>query len=77
MAWTLSVQAQGGATTEHRRGIAPDAHQVELPAGRGGGPSRPCSKRYERAKDDVMKRQMELLAARYDLSDRPAGPGSR
>jgi hypothetical protein len=24
------------------------------------------------AKDDVMKRQMDLLAARYDLSDRPA-----
>ncbi|HUP35613.1 MAG TPA: cytochrome B6 [Candidatus Limnocylindria bacterium] len=29
-------------------------------------------KRMSGAKDDVMKRQMDLLAARYDLSDRPA-----
>jgi cytochrome c peroxidase len=71
MAWTLRVQAQGGATTGAPPRMPPAPTKSSyLPVVEE--PFETVFKRMSGAKDDVMKRQMDLLAARYDLSDRPA-----
>jgi cytochrome c peroxidase len=73
MAWTLGVQAQGGGATDAppRMPTAP-AKSSYMPVVEE--PFETVFKRMTAAKNDVMKRQMDLLAARYDLGDRPA-PG--
>ena len=58
-----------------RRGPGPAARRggFELPPGRDQGrPPRPSTTRMEAAKPEIMKRQLDLLQDRYDLSDRPA-----
>ncbi len=71
MAWTLSVQAQGGATTGAPPRMPPaPAKSSYTPVVEE--PFETVFKRMSAAKDEVMKRQMDLLAARYDLDDRPA-----
>jgi cytochrome c peroxidase len=71
MAGTLRVQAQGGATTGAPPRMPPAPTKSSyLPVVEE--PFETVFKRMSGAKDDVMKRQMDLLAARYDLSDRPA-----
>ena len=71
MAWTLSVQAQGGATTGAPPRMPPaPAKSSYTPVVEE--PFETVFKRMTAAKDDVMNRQMGLLAERYDLSDRPA-----
>ena len=71
MAWTLRVQAQGGATTGAPPRMPPAPTKSSyLPVVEE--PFETVFKRMSGAKDDVMKRQMDLLAMRYDLSDRPA-----
>jgi cytochrome c peroxidase len=70
MAWTLRVQAQGGGTTGAPPRMPPAPTKSSyLPVVEE--PFETVFKRMSGAKDDVMKRQMDLLAARYDLSDRP------
>ena len=68
---TLRVQAQGGATTgaPPRMPTAP-AKSSYLPVVEE--PFEVVFKRMTAAKADVMKRHQDLLAARYDLADRPA-----
>jgi cytochrome c peroxidase len=69
--WALSVQAQGGAGS----GAPP-----RMPAAPGKSSYAPVVeepfevvfKRMTAARADVMKRQMDLLGARYDLGDRAA-----
>jgi cytochrome c peroxidase len=71
MAWTLSVQAQGGATTGAPPRMPPaPAKSSYTPVVEE--PFETVFKRMSAAKDDVMNRQMGLLAERYDLADRPA-----
>jgi cytochrome c peroxidase len=71
MAWTLSVQAQGGATTGAPPRMPPaPVKSSYMPVVEE--PFETVFKRMSAAREDVMKRQMDLLAARYDLSDRPA-----
>ncbi len=71
MAWTLSVQAQGGATTGAPPRMPPaPAKSSYTPVVEE--PFETVFKRMTAAKDDVMNRQMGLLAERYDLADRPA-----
>src|SRR6185312_12881400 len=66
-----SVQAQGGAPTGAPPRIPPaPAKSSYTPVVEE--PFETVFKRMSAAKDEVMKRQMDLLAARYDLGDRPA-----
>jgi cytochrome c peroxidase len=72
LAWTLRVQAQGGATSgaPPRMPSAP-AKSSYMPVIEE--PFEVVFKRMSAAKADVAKRHQDLLTARYDLAERPAG----
>ena len=74
MAWTLSVQAQGGATTGAPPRMPPAPAKSSYTPVVAKEAFEAVLKRMKAAKAGVMKRQMDLLAERYDLRE-PAGAG--